>query len=217
MKRYGIFRILYSMSEIKPERKPEPEPKTETKAKQVPQQKPLPIRFDPVSFADHERKLEGLIATKTMLRLRENVLSPDETVEAKLEFSKGFYGYPLVSGQVSAWVTMRCERCLDDVRISLNPDINVLVKPEEDLFPEKEGEKDADKPDFHEYDGKSLVLSDLVEEELLLILPLVPKHQDISLCNQDMVAWLAANEAHDKGPKATVERAENPFAILKKS
>ncbi len=181
------------------------------------QQKSLPIRFDPVSFAEHERKLVGSIATKTMSRLRENVRLPDETIEAKLEFSKGFYGYPLVSGQVKTWVTMRCERCLDDVKIELNPDINILVKPEEDIFPEKEGEKDADTPDFYEYDGKSLVLSDLVEEELLLILPLVPKHQDISLCNQDMVAWLAANEARDREPEAIVERAENPFAILKKS
>jgi uncharacterized protein len=181
-----------------------------------PHQKPLPIRFDPVSFADHERKLEGPIATKGMLRLRENVLSPDDTVQAKLDFSRGYYGYPLVSGKVKAWVIMKCERCLDKVRIELNPDISVLVKPEEEAVREKEGEKDADKPDFHEYDGKSLVLSDLVEEELLLVLPLVPKHQDISLCNQDMVAWLAANEAPSEEQKASVERAENPFAILKR-
>ena len=154
--------------------KPEPE------SRQPQSQKPLPIRFDPVSFADHERELDGPIATKTMLRLRENVLSPDDMLEAKLSFSRGIYGYPLVSGQVTAWVTMQCERCLDEVRIALKPEINVLVKPEDELVPEKEGEKDADKPDFHEYDGKSLVLADLVEEELLLVLPLVPKHQDIS-------------------------------------
>lgn len=102
------------------------------------------------------------------------------------------------------------------MRIELKPEINVLVKPEDELVPEKEGEKDADKPDFHEYDGKSLVLADLVEEELLLVLPLVPKHQDISLCNQDMVAWLAANEAPSEGQKASEKRAENPFAILKR-
>lgn len=184
--------------------------------KPEPLQKPLPIRFDPVSFADHERELEGPIATKAMFRLQENVISPDDMVEAKLSFSRGIYGYPLVSGQAAAWVTMQCERCLDEVRIELKSEFNVLVKPEGENVPEKEGEKDADKPDFHEYDGKSLELADLVEEELLLVLPLVPKHQDISLCNQDMVAWLAANEAPNEEQKASDKRAENPFAILKR-
>jgi len=199
MKRYAFFRILECMPEQ--------------------HQKPLPIRFDPVSFADHERELEGPIATKAMLRLRENVVSSDEMVDAKLGFSRGLHGYPMVSGQVTAWVTMKCERCLDNVHIELNPEISVLVKPEEDILPQNEGNKESEKdvgtPDFHEYDGKSLVLSDLVEEELLLVLPLVPKHQDISLCNQDMVAWLAANEAPSGEQEASTERAENPFAILK--
>jgi len=183
-------------------------------------QKPLPVRFDPVNFADHGRELEGPIATKGMLRLRDNVVASDDMVSAKLSFSRGLYGYPLVAGRAKASVTMRCERCLDDVRVKLNADINVLVKPEDEILPVNEGnkedEKDADKPDIHEYDGKSLVLSDLVEEELLLALPLVPKHQDISLCNQDMVAWLAANEAPNEGQKTSTERAENPFAILKR-
>ena len=109
---------------------------------------------------------------------------------------------------------MRCERCLDEVRIDLKPDISVLVKPEGEALPEKEGAKDTDMPDLHEYDGKILVLSEMLEEELLLVLPLVPKHQDISLCNQDMVAWLAANEAADEDHEITTKR-ESPFAILK--
>ncbi len=179
--------------------------------------KPLPIRLDPVKFADNDRKLEGSVSTNTMVRLKENVLSSDEVMETKLEFSKGYYGYPLVTGYAQGCVAMRCERCLDEVRIPLEVDINVLVKPEDEVVPEKEGEKDADRPEFHEYDGKSLVLSDLIEEELLLGLPLVPKHQDISLCNQDMVVWLAANDAQDADPETATERAESPFAILKKS
>ena len=178
--------------------------------------KPLPIRFDPVNFADHARQLEGLVATQAMKRLAANVLSADPMVEAKLNISRGLLGYPLVSGQISTVVDMRCERCLDEVNIELSLDIAVLVKPEEDILPENEQIKGEDEPEFHEYDGKSLVLSDLIEEELLLALPLVPKHQDISLCNQDMVAWLAANEAPSKEQATSSGRAENPFAILKR-
>ncbi|MGH1537242.1 MAG: YceD family protein [Gammaproteobacteria bacterium] len=179
------------------------------------QLKPLPIRFDPVNFADHNRKLDGLVATRAMTRLMENVLSAEPMAKAKLSISRGLYGYPLVTGQTIATVGMRCERCLDEVSIELKPKIKVLVKPEEENLPENEQIKGEERPEFHEYDGKSLVLSDLIEEELLLTLPLVPKHQDISLCNQDMVAWLAANEAPSEEQVASSERKESPFAILK--
>jgi uncharacterized protein len=171
----------------------------------------LPIRFDPQNFADHGRKLHGLVASKTMARLISNVTSIEPTVIAHLQFSRGLYGYPLVTGQASATIIIRCERCLDNMSLVLNPEIAVLVKPESDSLPENELSKVADESEFHEYDGESLVLSSLIEDELLLVMPLVPKHKDISLCNQDMIAWLAANEAAE----ASAERAKNPFAILK--
>jgi uncharacterized protein len=174
--------------------------------------KALPIRFDPVNFANHDKEMHGRIVSKTMSRLMSNVSSAEPMVTAKLSFSRGLYGYPLVSGQAWTTVFMRCERCLDEVAINLSPKIEVLVRPEEDSL----SEKNENVPEFHEYDGKSLVLSDLIEEELLLALPLVPKHQDISLCNQDMLVWLAANEALSEGQDAPDERAENPFAILKR-
>ena len=78
------------------------------------QLKPLPVRFDPVNFADHRRELEGPIATKGMLRLKDNVVTADGMVDAKISFSRGLYGYPQAAGQVKASVTMRCERCLDE-------------------------------------------------------------------------------------------------------
>jgi len=174
--------------------------------------KSLPIRFDPVNLADHRREMHGLVATKTMSRLMSNVSSAEPMVTVKLSVSRGLYGYPLVNGQARTTVSMRCERCLDEVAIDLSPKIDVLVKPEEDNLPEN----DENAPEFHEYDGKSLVLSDLIEEELLLALPLVSKHQDISLCNQDMLVWLAANETPSEGQDAPDERVENPFAIIKR-
>ena len=80
----------------------------------------------------------------------------------------------------------------------------MLLKPELEPLPE-----DTERYSLFEYDSKILELAELIEDELLLALPLVPKHKDISLCNQDMVAWLASNEV-------SVENAENPFAILKR-
>ncbi len=171
----------------------------------------LPIRFDPNTFAEHNTELHGLVAVKPMQRLQDNVISTDPMVTAKLRFSRGLFGYPLVMGMAQLNVTMRCERCLDGVDVALSSEINVLIKPSEDTLPENP-ETAEESQDFHEFDGKLLTLSELIEEELLLVMPLVPKHEDISLCNQDMIVWLASNES----PEANAERAENPFAILKR-
>ena len=172
----------------------------------------LPIRFDPQNFADHSTELHGLVAAKAMKRLQANVISLESMVTVKLQFSRGLYGYPLAIGNAHTIVSTKCERCLEQMKISLNPDIHILIKPESEKLPD-DSESVEDSPDFHEYDGKTLELSDLIEEELLLTLPLVPKHEDISLCNQDMVAWLASDEEQIESP---AEKADNPFAILKR-
>jgi len=176
--------------------------------------KPLPVRIDPVSFADHERELHGLVATKSMPRLLDNVVSAEPMATANLKISRSLHKYPLVEGTAEATVAMRCERCLDDVEIAIKTEIKVLMIPEEDVLLEKDQFEGPEHPDFHEYDGNNLVLSELIEEEILLVLPLVPKHEDISLCNQDMVVWLAANEAPAEGQDGPAKR-ESPFAILK--
>ena len=177
----------------------------------------LPIRFDPQHFADHTTELHGLVAAKTMSRLQANVLSFESMVHVNLQFSPGLYGYPLAQGQAHAKVFLRCERCLDQMELNLEPMINVLIKPDSESLPEDNEKFDDEGPEFHEYNGKSLTLSDLIEEELLLALPLVPRHEDISLCNQDMVAWLASSEASKSGQgEDTAEKADNPFAILKR-
>ena len=176
----------------------------------------LPIRFDPLNFADHATELNGLVATRAMERLRSSTLSAEPMAVVKLQFSHGQYGYAQAIGAATTKVHVRCERCLDEFELELDAKIKVLIKPDSDRLPE-----DTDNPemslDFHEYDGNSLTLSDLIEEELLLTLPLVPRHQDISLCNQDMVAWLASNVASGEGQgEVTADKADNPFAILKR-
>jgi uncharacterized protein len=170
----------------------------------------LPIRFDPQNYADNATELHGQIVTKSMTRLTRSVVSIEPMVTGRFWFSRGLYGYPHVMGEVEVKVTLQCERCLDVIEINLKPHINVLIKPKTDRLPENSEFQDG--PEFYEFSGKYLTLSDLVEEELLLAIPIFPRHEDISLCNQDMVAWLASNEATEKASKTE----NNPFAILKR-
>ena len=124
-------------------------------------------------------------------------------VAVTLQFARGLYGLPMVTGQITHHLGLRCERCLDEVDVSLEQPIEVVIKSRSDVL------KNTEAYDFYEYNGKSLELADFIEEELLLALPAAPKHKDISLCNQDMVAWLALSEM-------PIENMGNPFAILKR-
>ena len=164
----------------------------------------LPLRIDPQTMADLNQELQGEVPTKGMKRLQQIVISADPMVVASLKFSRGAYGYPLVVGRIKHTSRLRCERCLDEVLFTLDQPLELTLKPKLELVFEN-----TENLDIYEYDGKSLMLADLIEDELLLALPLVPRHEDISFCNQDMIAWLASNEV-------PAESAENPFAILKR-
>ena len=164
----------------------------------------LPYRFDPKLFADQNRELVGSFPAKGMSRLKQYALSMQSEISVRLLFSSGLYGLPRITGEIKYVLCLRCERCLDKVELTLNPNIEVLAKPSNELISDANNELE-----FYEYEGNNLELVDLIEDELLLALPLAPKHEDISLCNQDMVAWLASNEE-------PAEKAENPFAILKR-
>ncbi len=164
----------------------------------------LPKRFDPETYADQNLKLTGMVPVKTMQRLQNLVISMQSLVAVSLQFSRNHFGRVTMTGQIKHSLELRCERCLDQVQITIDQSIEVLLQSSTESVIEN-----TEKLEFYEYDDKGLELAEIIEDELLLALPLVPRHEDISLCDQDMVAWLASNEA-------PVDQAENPFAILKR-
>ena len=183
----------------------------------------LPERLDAAHFADKRKRLVGQIKTQNMHRLQHSVVSMPALVDVELHFTRGVYGYPKLSGNINHSLVLRCERCLDDLNLIIDRSIDITLKPEAETLPDgitamtslqAEGGKQANieaqqNIEYYDYDGKILMLTELLEEELLLALPLIPKHKDISLCNQDMIAWLAANDVPE-------QKRPSPFAILKR-
>lgn len=168
-----------------------------------PEKNILPARLDPQAMLDQKHELTGSVSAKSMMRLKNAVVSMSPAVAVGLRFSSGLYGLLRVTGWIRHELWLRCERCLEKVRISLQQPLDVYIKPASKSLPET-----ADAPEFYEYDGKSLELAGLIEDELLLALPLAPKHEDISLCDQNMVTWLAG--------KVPTEEKDSPFSILKR-
>ena len=164
----------------------------------------LPKRLNPQAIADRDLALVGQMPADSMPRLREAVISIASAASVDLQLVREPTGCR-VDGKIACMLGLRCARCLREVLVRVSPHVRLIVRSSlEGLTGAPEGY------DLHEYEGHSLELSHLVEDELLLALPLVPKHEDISLCGQGMIAWLGS-----KGRAS--DPARNPFAVLKRT
>jgi uncharacterized protein len=138
-------------------------------------------------------------------RLGDRLADGEGEVEARLRFYR-HDGRPSLEGRIRARLKLRCERCLRAFEWPLATDVKLLFVADEAEEPQGEYEP-ALAPE-----GRA-ALKDIVEDELLLALPLVPVHPEQAGCRE-------ARETNAKsqapgevpGESATVQR---PFANLR--
>jgi len=132
----------------------------------------LPRMADPRKFAQQGIHLEGSVPVADLPRLASALASDKAAVTAELEFGISDEGRKVLNGHVSAQVEVVCQRCLDNLPLLVEADLNLAVIWDEDqavslpkyLDPWIHGEGQAD-------------LYGVIEEELLLELPLVAYHE----------------------------------------
>jgi uncharacterized protein len=147
---------------------------------------------DAVAMAGVGSAVDRSFADADLPRLSE-VAAGASVVRARLRFSQ-FDGRPAIDGRVQARVTLTCQRCMGPVDVEIEDDVHVLIVAEER----------ADEPGGYEpvvADAARLDLRWLVEDQLLLALPLVPKHDD---------EQCSAIEQDDQDAAVTDEEVEPP-------
>lgn len=163
----------------------------------------LPKTVDPERLAQNGADFKGSYEQKTMPRLRDIVEDDSGVcdVDLALDYSKG--SRLKLIGQVSADLSLVCQRCLEAFKQ------NVIAHVDLELV-HTEGEEHREH-DVFVLDGEGVLpLIELVEDEILLQIPNMPKHEHIADCKQDMI-----NRATEYVPEEDEEEKENPFAVLK--
>lgn len=150
------------------------------------------------------RSFEGTLPIATMRRLCEVLASADGELQFELDFGRDSLGISYVDVRAKAALTLICQRTLEPFVLPVTVDTRLgLIKLERDeagLPPDCE-------PLLVDEDGR-LNPADVIEDELLLALPLVPINPDSSL--PDEVT------GHELEEDSTGEgRSENPFAVLR--
>lgn len=162
-------------------------------------QKKLPESVDFLKQVEKNACYEGGWPLARFERLREIINDSSGEVTARLRFGTSA-GTRCLDGSIKAELELRCERCLEPVKKHIETGFRfglVTSEDEAELLP-KEFEPLI-------ITGSEQSLIDLVEDELLLSLPIVARHEEE--CSEIL-------QKH-KNDGAAQQHTHRPFAALK--
>ena len=167
----------------------------------------LPKEIDPLRLAQNGLKFDGQILLSDMPRLTKSLHSNSGLVDVTLEFDIDEIGTPYVKGEFTVPVSIVCERCM--LPMSMELSVSCLLAM---VVSEKFIDKLAEQYDPWLLENNDPIsLSKVVEDELILVLPLVPRHTEACLPSE---AWSTMSDNSDYNEDEGDEKRVSPFAIL---
>ena len=163
----------------------------------------LPIKVtDPFRFAENAIHLEGVLSIEKMERLCSSLHSNTGAVSVDLQFGVDEQKIPFIQSQFSTRIVLQCQRCLEPFSYDIADDVLMGI-----VRTELEAEKLPSNynPVIVNTDG-SLIIQDLIEDELLVSIPIVPMH-DPKECG------ITTPLSIDSENTAETQK-ENPFKVI---
>jgi len=142
-----------------------------------------------ISLAETKRLGELLHGSESERKARKIALD--------FEFLRNEYGIPMIMGKLETSLELECQRCLKTLELPLKLEFGLMIDASDEIV------GNSDMETIYSNDGYIDII-ELVEDELLLAIPLVATHDD-STCNEDWKAGPAGSEATAR---------DNPFAVL---
>lgn len=159
----------------------------------------IPEHIDPFRYADQSLGLSGRVKTEDMKRLSANVSSSDDMVTVDLQFGIDEQKIAYLKGHLKTKLTLQCQRCMEPFiyEIMANFALGIVnTLDEANALPELY-EPALAKEGF-------LALRELIEDEIILNLPIIPRHEP----EDCKVTLPLANTEWEQG------KGENPFHVL---
>lgn len=162
---------------------------------------PLPERVNPWQLAVEGGRLDGELALAELPRLAALLDHADGMVSVALEAGIDGDGLRFIRGRLRAEVELICQRCLCPLRLPIVATVSLGLT---------RGEAEFDHlPDEYEpllVPERDIAIAGLVEDELLLALPQVPRHEDAQDCEANGYVTSGANapDAEHRQPLAAL-------------
>lgn len=172
----------------------------------------FPAQIEPFKWAEQSFKWSGQLPLSRFVRIaREAVGSIDDqliNIDCKLSMD-AYHRIAWLDGHVETKVPMECQRCLETVEIELVSSFHLALVDDESLIERLDEDADfivlgeSEATTKGDYDAPATAdLLALIEDELLLLMPLSPKHEFCEHKHQPAVEEVAE------------EKRDNPFEVL---
>lgn len=162
----------------------------------------IPEHVDPYRYAEQDLHLDGAVKLIDMQRLNATRPTPpaEERAMVSLHFGQDEQGMTYLKGHIEANLGLQCQRCLEMFNYEIMSDFALgIVKS----LAEEKALPDQYEPAMVQEDGQ-LALRDLIEDELILNLPIIPRHEP-EVCKVKLPLADAGWESN---------KGENPFQVL---
>lgn len=133
---------------------------------------PLPEFIQPQQLVAQETAMEGTVNIADLPRLADALYNDQGQVRAQLRFGKDEEGLTYMKGSLHAELNLLCQRCLQPFTFTLNVLMSLSLVTNDLAV--------KDLPKYYDplfVDKEPISLRGIIEEELLLNLPLVAKHK----------------------------------------
>jgi len=162
----------------------------------------LPAIIDPIQLADDGSSLEGEFSLDGMSRLREMCRNTEGRVRVRLRFECTAQKVRVMQGVISARLDLTCQRCLQAATQEMDIATRLLL-----LRPGESRTGLPEEADILEVTAP-VSLCAMVEDELLLALPMTPRHSE----GECAPAAISVSRARD--PRADPKAPASPFSGL---
>lgn len=168
----------------------------------------IPVTLDVKKAAVHGTRYEGYVVLKTLKRFTEALTSEEGDVDVILQTGVDEQGLSFLKGEVQVTVSTICQRCNEQMNLDLQADFAYTpVKPgyvEDEEYPLPDHYETIEVNEFGE-----VALRELIEDELILSMPLIAKHDEQDCPGADRPMSFGEIEEEE-----IVEDKPNPFAVL---
>ena len=139
----------------------------------------LPKIFDPIKLAKLNASMKGQIFLRDLSRLQELSDQSDQVAKIDLQFGQDAGRTYFIKGEINTAINLVCQHCNKPMAYELHAEFA--------LSPVVSDERAKNLPECYEpvtMENESVSAIDMIEDEILLALPMVPKHE---VCDQRSV------------------------------
>jgi uncharacterized protein len=137
--------------------------------------------IDALEFARAQQQLHGSLPAEGLQRLHDVLFDTQGSLDYEVRGTRDERKRPQLELRISGGLHLQCQRCLGLLEYSVDVE-NTLLLVAPGTGPEEDAD-DPDGPDIIEADPE-LDVAGLIEDEVLLSLPLAPRHPEGSCENR---------------------------------